>query len=102
MDFVLSNPPYIREGDFADLAPEIRDHEPRLALDGGHDGLAVHRRLALQTPAFLKRAGCLIVEFGLGQVGRIRNLYGGVPGFEVMEVRPDLAGIPRICAIRAV
>ncbi len=101
VDFILSNPPYLGEADFARLDPEVREHEPRLALDGGPDGLFVHRRLALEAPAFLKRSGHLIVEFGFGQEERIRTLYGAVRGLEVAAVRPDLAGIPRVCVIRA-
>jgi release factor glutamine methyltransferase len=100
VDFILSNPPYVREADLAALEPEVRDYEPRLALDGGPDGLAVHRRLACQAPDFLKSTGCLVVEFGLGQESPIRDLYGRIRGLELVAIRPDLAGLPRIAVIR--
>src|SRR5258705_176078 len=92
VDVLLSNPPYIPEADLAGLAPEVRDHEPRAALSPGPDGLAVHRRLAAGAPGFLKPGGHLVVEIGLGQGGPAGALYEAA-GFELLSVRPDLAGI---------
>jgi release factor glutamine methyltransferase len=100
LDFVLSNPPYVPEAEHARLAPEVRDHEPRAALVAGADGLAVHRRLADDAPACLRPGGRLIVEIGIGQEAPARALYGGRPDLEVLEVRPDLAGVPRILVAR--
>jgi len=102
VDVLVSNPPYIREADLADLPPEVREHEPRAALVGGPDGLAVHRRLAREAPPFLGTGGLLVVEMGAGQDGELRVLYGPAAGLQVVEVAPDLAGIPRALAARRI
>lgn len=99
-DFVLSNPPYIDAAELATLEPEVRDHEPRAALTPGIDGLAFHRRLALEGPPFLKPGGHLIVEVGAGQAEAAAELYGAPGILEVLEVRPDLSGIPRALVAR--
>ncbi len=99
VDVLLSNPPYIGDADLAGLAPEVRDHEPRAALTPGPDGLAAHRRIAAGAPAFLAPGGHLIVEIGLGQSAAARALYEAA-GFEVLAIRPDLAGIDRILTAR--
>ncbi len=101
-DFILSNPPYIGEAELQTLDPEVRDHEPRLALSPGGDPLAIHRRLAAGAESWLRPHGHLIVEIGLGQDDRLRRLYDAVPGLEVVETRNDLAGIPRALIARAV
>jgi release factor glutamine methyltransferase len=100
IDAVLSNPPYIARDDLAGLEPEVRDHEPLAALTPGPDPLAVHARLAREAPPFLRPGGHLVVEFGQGQEQALRALYRGTPGVEVLEIRPDLAGIPRILVAR--
>ncbi len=100
LDFVLSNPPYVAEADLDRLDPEVRDHEPRAALTPGGDGLGAHRRLAVEAPACLAPGGHLVAEIGLGQEAAARALYGAAPGVEVVEVRPDLAGVPRILIAR--
>ena len=66
-DLVVSNPPYIPSGDIAALDPEVRDHEPRLALDGGADGLDAYRALAPAILAILRPGGFFAVEIGVGQ-----------------------------------
>ncbi len=101
-DFILSNPPYIGAGELAGLAPEVREHEPRGSLSPGPDPLAIHRRLARETPAYLRPGGHLIVEIGFGQEAALRDLYGAAPRLEVVEVRPDLAGVPRVLVARAI
>jgi release factor glutamine methyltransferase len=101
LDAILSNPPYIGERDLADLPPEVRDHEPRLALSPGPDALAAHRRIASIAAAWLRPGGHLIVEIGFGQEDALRGVYGHAPGLEMGEVRPDLAGIPRVLTCRA-
>ena len=101
LDAILSNPPYIGERDLADLPPEVRDHEPRLALSPGPDALAAHRRIASGATAWLRPGGHLIVEIGFGQEDALRGVYGQAPGLEMGEVRPDLAGIPRVLTCRA-
>jgi len=98
-DFILSNPPYVGEAELPTLEPEVRDHEPRLALSPGVDPLATHRRLAIEARSFLRAGGHLIVEIGLGQAGPLRELYRDAPGLSLFDIRPDLAGIPRVlCA----
>jgi len=97
VDFILSNPPYIGEGELASLEPEVRDHDPRPALTPGPDALAIHRRLAAEAPPFLRPGGCLVVEMGAGQEAPLRRIYGGAgSGLDIVETIPDLAGIPRV------
>ncbi len=99
-DAILSNPPYIGEEELTALPPEIRDHEPRLALSPGLDPLAVHRRIASEAARYLRPAGRLIVEIGFGQEAALRQAYAA-SGLEILELRPDLAGIPRVLVARA-
>jgi len=73
-DLMVSNPPYIPSAEIAGLDPEVRDFDPRLALDGGADGLDFYRRLAREAAAFLKSDGKLMVEFGDGQADAIKKL----------------------------
>jgi release factor glutamine methyltransferase len=73
-DLIVSNPPYIPSAQIADLQPEVRDFDPRLALDGGPDGLDFYRRLAHDAPSRLKDRGRLMVEFGDGQASAVQEL----------------------------
>jgi release factor glutamine methyltransferase len=101
IDFILTNPPYVSDEDLPGLMPEVRDHEPPGALLAGPDGLDVHRRLAAEAADFLKPGGHLIAELGLGQAGRLRDLYRDHPRLDLVAVEPDLAGIPRVLIARA-
>jgi release factor glutamine methyltransferase len=94
-DLIVSNPPYIRSADIAGLAIEVREHDPRLALDGGADGLSAYRALIPQSAAVLAPGGALVVEAGQGQSAAIETLMTG-SGLTV-DSRPktDLAGISR-------
>jgi release factor glutamine methyltransferase len=74
-DLIVSNPPYIASAEIATLDPEVRDFDPRGALDGGADGLDFYRRLAKQAAAFLKPGGKIMVEFGDGQAPEIKSLF---------------------------
>jgi len=74
-DLIISNPPYIAAAEIETLSPEVRDFDPRLALDGGADGLDFYRRLAKEAKPFLKPDGKLMVEFGDGQAGDIRKIF---------------------------
>ena len=94
-DLIVANPPYVPEGDRATLPPEVRDHEPPIALFAGEDGLAIIKRLVEQSTARLKAGGLLIFEFGLGQAGAVRALISQRPGLTMLDVRQDLQGIPR-------
>ena len=94
-DCILSNPPYVGEEEIEALPPEVRDHEPRRALSPGPDPLAVHRRLAAEAAEFLEPGGHLVVEIGHGQERPLRDIYARLGGLRILEIRPDLAGIPR-------
>jgi release factor glutamine methyltransferase len=97
---VVANPPYIPTAEIATLAPEVRDHEPLTALDGGPDGLDFIRRLAAETPQHLAPGGRLWLEFGDGQAGPARSLFEE-DGWQVNDVLPDLAQRPRfLTAVR--
>ena len=74
-DLIVSNPPYISSAEIATLEPEVRDFDPRAALDGGADGLEFYRLIASQASAFLKPAGKVMVEFGDGQAEAIRKIF---------------------------
>lgn len=73
-DLILSNPPYIPSGEIDQLEPEVRDHDPRLALDGGPDGLGFYRLLAAGARGFLRPHGRLMLELGDGQAEQVRQL----------------------------
>lgn len=97
-DAVLSNPPYIPRGDIAALPPEVQA-EPRLALDGGADGLDFYRRLVREAAAFLCPDGFLAVEAGRGEAAVISEL-ARTNGWLEVEITKDLAGIHRVVTMR--
>lgn len=99
-DAIVSNPPYVPTGDLAGLQPEIRDFEPVTALDGGRDGLDVIRRLVPEAAARLRPGGWLVFEFGFGQSEGVRAVVAGEPRLDLVDVRSDLAGIPRVAVAR--
>jgi len=94
-DLAVSNPPYIRSGDWAGLAAEIRDHEPREALLGGEDGLDAYRNLAQILPMLLKTGGEALIEFGDGMSAAVVEIFKQA-GFAGAEVFRDLAGKERL------
>jgi release factor glutamine methyltransferase len=94
-DLAISNPPYVATGDLAGLEPEVRDHEPRLALDGGPDGLTAYRALAPQILRVLRPGGDFAVEVGAGQSGAVEALFRDAGGQDV-RTAPDLAGRGRV------
>lgn len=96
-DLILSNPPYIPTGELAGLQPEVRDFEPRLALEGGTDGLAPYRRLAPMAQHCLAPGGSIAVEVGQGQAPDVARIFADA-GLSEIEVRRDLAGIERLVA----
>ena len=99
-DLIVSNPPYIPSADIEALAPEVRDHDPRLALDGGADGLDFYRRLAAEAANHLRPAGRIMLESGDGQAEQIRQLF--VQHKWVVEsVEADYTGQPRILTLRS-
>jgi len=94
-DLVVSNPPYIAARNRESLQPEVRDHEPALALLGGEDGLAIYRRLIPEAARLLGPGGWLMME--LGDAVAVREMCAGWTGFEIVN---DLAGIPRVLIAR--
>lgn len=93
-DLVLSNPPYIRTGDIATLDVSVRDHDPRLALDGGDDGLGPYRVFAKTLPDVLAPGGVVVLEIGAGQEADVIAIMRA-GGFVWRGSRRDLGGHPR-------
>jgi release factor glutamine methyltransferase len=96
---IVSNPPYIPSAEIETLEPEVRDFDPRLALDGGADGLDFYRRLALEAAHHLHPGGQLMVEFGDGQAEQLRTIFTG-RHWAVEAVRPDFSQRDRFLIVR--
>jgi release factor glutamine methyltransferase len=94
-DLIVSNPPYITTAELVDLQPEVRDFEPRLALDGGLDGLTAYRQIVSLASAHLVPSGYLVVEVGAGQAPEVSELFVEA-GFNTIVSTPDSAGIQRV------
>lgn len=94
-DLVVSNPPYVRDGEMEGLPAQITEHEPREALAGGPDGLDVVREIVSRAAAYLEPDGALFLEIGAGQGERVRELLEGAGGWGEVEVMRDLAGRDR-------
>ena len=99
-DLIASNPPYIRSVDIAGLAAEVREHDPRAALDGGADGLSAYRALIPQAARLLAPGAALVVEAGEGQSGQIAGLMAAEGLTPAGVPKADLAGIQRAVAGR--
>jgi release factor glutamine methyltransferase len=97
-DLIAANLPYVPSAELERLAPEVR-HEPRLALDGGADGLALLRRLVAQAAEHLEPGGPLALEVGLGQAAEVAELAQAAGAKEVRQER-DLAGVERVVVAR--
>ena len=98
-DMIVSNPPYIASDVVRTLDPEVRGHEPHLALDGGADGLDILRVIIREAPERLSRGGWLLLEIGYDQGEAVRSLLEAA-GFTQTEIVPDLAGRDRVAAGR--
>jgi len=93
-DVVVSNPPYIADGDIVGLEPEVAKFEPRLALSGGPDGLAAYRAMVPQLGRLLAPHGAAFLEIGAGAAASVTELVRN-DGFEHIEIKDDFAGVPR-------
>lgn len=94
-DLIVSNPPYVRDADLDELPAQIREHEPRVALSGGKDGLEVIREIASGAHAYLRPAGALFLEIGEDQGASVVGLLEDAAPWEEVELSRDLAGRDR-------
>lgn len=101
-DLVVSNPPYVPESERAALQPEVRDHEPSIALFAGDGGLSFIRRLVGEATARLKSGGFLVFECGFGQSAAVHELLAGHGALRDIELLHDLQGIPRTAIARKI
>jgi release factor glutamine methyltransferase len=98
-DIALANPPYVRAREISELAPEVALHDPRLALDGGADGLDAYRALAPQLRRLLRAGGSAFLELGIGQSAAVTAIMRAA-GLAEPELRHDLSGIERCLWVR--
>ena len=98
-DMVVSNPPYIPSAEISSLQPEVRDYDPRSALDGGKDGLDIIRRIALEARAIVAAGGHLLLEFGDGQAAGVQAVFS-TPSWTESRIEKDFSGRERILIAR--
>lgn len=98
-DMVVSNPPYIPSEQIFSLEPEVKDHDPLCALDGGNSGFDGYCRIAKTAPFLLKNGGYLLFESGYGQAQKIADICL-CEGFELIDIKKDLAGIERCVIVK--
>ena len=98
-DLIVANPPYVASGDIAGLEPEVRDFDPRAALDGGRDGLQAYRAIAGDARRLLAPHGLLVLELGAGQLDAVRSLTSAA-GLAPAVCRDDLSGVPRALVVK--
>ncbi|TMJ52169.1 MAG: peptide chain release factor N(5)-glutamine methyltransferase [Alphaproteobacteria bacterium] len=98
-DLVVSNPPYVVQRELLRLDPEVRNYDPKLALDGGVDGLAAYRRIAADARRLTARGAHIIVELGAGMADPVAAVFAAA-GLAIRAVRPDLNGVPRALILR--
>jgi release factor glutamine methyltransferase len=99
VDLLVSNPPYVARGDIATLQSEVRDFDPRRALDGGPDGLDGYRAIAADAQRLLSGAGILVLELGQGQSEAVTALFAAA-GLAPETVKNDLSGVVRALILR--
>ena len=100
LDAIVANPPYVVDRAGPALQPEVRDHEPALALFGGSDGLGLVSRLVVDAPPRLRPGGLLVFEFGMGQDVEVEQFLDASPDLEREDVLRDLEGIARTAVAR--
>ena len=100
VDLIVTNPPYVPDKDRRGLAPEVKDHEPALALFGGDDGLDTVKAIVELSRRALAPHGHLIMEIGYGQDDQVAAIGGSVPDLVLEEIRADQQGIPRVAVLR--
>lgn len=93
---VVSNPPYVSSTEMAELARDVSEHEPHLALDGGEQGTQVIERLIAQAPKYLCSEGWLLLEVGSSNANRVEELISQNPSLELHETLKDIAGLSRV------
>ncbi len=98
-DVIVSNPPYICTETIGELEPEVREHDPLIALDGGEDGLYFYRKIINEAPDHLKLGGSILFEIGCDQATEISKLLQD-GGFDNIEVVKDYAGLDRVVKAR--
>lgn len=100
-ELIISNPPYIPVAEIDDLQPEVR-WEPRVALDGGIDGLVFYRKIAASAWVYLKEGGFLITEMGFSQSKKIENIFQKSLNFEIIDKIKDYNDIDRVMILRKI
>jgi len=96
---VICNPPYIPTAEIKGLEPEI-GYEPRIALDGGRDGLDFYRRIIQTMPAYFKRGSFLVLEMGFNQCSAIKGLFNSVKEYQIIQIVKDYNSIDRVIVAR--
>ncbi|MEI8021428.1 MAG: HemK/PrmC family methyltransferase, partial [Schlesneria sp.] len=99
-DVIASNPPYIPSAEIDQLDAEVARHEPRIALDGGTDGLTILKRIIDEAPAFAASNGLLLLEFTSEQADSLKAIVANHGAYDEIEVRKDLAHRPRVLKAR--
>ena len=98
-DIIISNPPYIASGEIPNLDIEVRN-EPKVALDGGEDGLRFYRKIIKESPSYLKKDGILVIEIGYNQFDLIAAIFENSAYFKIIEVVKDYSQIKRIIVVK--
>jgi len=101
-DLIVANPPYIATAAIDPLMPEVSQYEPRMALDGGTDGLDFYRRLVAEAALRLKDGGCLLLEHGFDQAEQVAALLAGDGRYDLIPVIRDYGGQPRVSGGRLI
>lgn len=101
IEIVVANPPYVRSGELETLPPEIRDWEPRMALDGGPDGLDFYRRIAAAAPDYLAPGASVLLEIGADMGAEVRQIFAANGRYTRGEIYQDPAGRDRVFCAQA-